>query len=106
MPSPLEQCLRCGFREDDSSSVRISLLALVEGQDVFNRLRSGNSSFDIDVTALDEDISLLEKTVSDLNHRLEHLDTLASRIRKERANIVKNLAAKRSLLSPIRRPQS
>ncbi len=103
MPSPLEQCLRCGFREDDSSSVRISLLALVEGQDVFNRLRSGNSSFDIDVTALDEDISLLEKTVSDLNHRLEHLDTLASRIRKERANIVKNLAAKRSLLSPIRR---
>ncbi|PBK80578.1 hypothetical protein ARMGADRAFT_1068953, partial [Armillaria gallica] len=103
MPSPLEQCLRCGFREDDGSSVRIPPLALVEGQDVFNCLRSGNSSFDIDATALDEDISLQEKTVSDLNHHLEHLDTLASRIRKERAKIVKNLAAKRSLLSPIRR---
>ncbi|PBK63410.1 hypothetical protein ARMSODRAFT_542658 [Armillaria solidipes] len=103
MPSPLEQCLRCGFRENDNSSVRNPSLALIEGQDVFNCLRSGNSSFDIDATALDEDITLLEKTVSDLNHRLKHLDTLASRIRKEQAKIVKNLAAKRSLLSPIRR---
>ncbi|KAK0442106.1 hypothetical protein EV421DRAFT_594294 [Armillaria borealis] len=103
MPSPLERCLRCGFRESDISSVWIPPHALVEGQDVFNCLRSGNSSFDIDVTALDEDITLQEKTVSDLNHRLKHLDALISRIRKERAKTAKNLAAKRSLLSPIRR---
>ncbi|KAK0192076.1 hypothetical protein F5146DRAFT_1189369 [Armillaria mellea] len=47
--------------------------------------------------------TLLEKTISDLNHRLKHLDTLASRIRMERAKNLKNLVAKRSLLSPIRR---
>ncbi len=102
MPPPL-RCLRCGFRESDISSVQIPPLALVEGQDVFNCLRSGNSSFDIDATALDEDITLLEKTVSDLNHRLKHLDTLASRIRNERTTILKSLVAKRSLLFPIRR---
>ncbi|KAK0496505.1 hypothetical protein EDD18DRAFT_1331947 [Armillaria luteobubalina] len=60
-------------------------------------------SFDIDETALGEDIVLMQKTVSNLNHRLKHLATLISRIHEERAKIVTNLAAKRSLLSPIRR---
>ncbi|KAK0449620.1 uncharacterized protein EV420DRAFT_779474 [Desarmillaria tabescens] len=99
----LERCSHCGFRESDIPSVQIPPLALVEGQDVFHLLRSGNPTFGVDPTALEENIALLQKTVDDLDHRLKHLNALGYRIYEEREKISKHLAAKRSLLSPIRR---
>ncbi|KAK0215571.1 hypothetical protein IW262DRAFT_1400955 [Armillaria fumosa] len=72
-----EQCLRCGFRESYIPSP-------------------------IPPRGWAQDIVLLQKTISDIDHYLKHLDTLASCARKERRRIVKILAAKQSLLSPIR----
>ncbi|SJL12730.1 uncharacterized protein ARMOST_16161 [Armillaria ostoyae] len=75
----------------------------VQGEDVFECLRSGKSTLDVDTSLVLEDIALMRNTLSDMDHYLNHLDTLASRARKERAEIVKIIEAKQSLLSPIRR---
>ncbi|KAK0496560.1 hypothetical protein EDD18DRAFT_1167039 [Armillaria luteobubalina] len=92
-----EQCLRCGFRESYIPSP-IPPRDWAQGQDVLECLRSGQTTLDVDPSP---DVVLLQKTISDIDHYLKHLDTLASRARKERGRIVKNLAAKQSLLSPI-----
>ncbi len=97
-----EQSLYCRFRE---SYIPSPILPhdWVQGEDVFECLRSGKSTLDVDTSLVIEDISLMQNTVSDMDHYLNHLDALASRARKERAEIVKIIEAKQSLLSPIRR---
>ncbi len=94
-----EQCSRCGFRESHILPP-IPPRDWAQGQDVFECLRSGKSTLNIDSSSVIEDIVLMQKTISDIDH---YLDTLTSRASKERGKIVKNLAAKQSLLSPIRR---
>ncbi|KAK0442196.1 hypothetical protein EV421DRAFT_599566 [Armillaria borealis] len=102
MPRHSEQCSRCGFRESHIPSP-IPPHDWAKGEDVFECLRSGKSTLDIDPSSVIEDIVFMQKTISDTDHYLKHLDTLTSRVRKERGKIAKNLAAKQSLLSPIRR---
>ncbi|KAK0232004.1 hypothetical protein EDD85DRAFT_98039 [Armillaria nabsnona] len=96
-----EQCLYCG-RESDIPSL-MPPHDWVQGEDVFECLRSGKSTLDVDTSLVLEDIARMQNTVSDMDHYLNHLDALASRAREERVEIVKIIAAKRSLLSPIRR---
>ncbi|KAK0191993.1 hypothetical protein F5146DRAFT_1222228 [Armillaria mellea] len=94
-----EQCSRCGFRESYIPSP-IPPRDWDQDQDIFECLRSGKTTLDIDSSP---DIALFQTTISDMDHYLNHLDTLASRARKERGRMVKNLAARQSLQSPIRR---
>ncbi|KAK0191990.1 hypothetical protein F5146DRAFT_1222226 [Armillaria mellea] len=97
-----KQCSHYGSHESDSIPSQI----LPPHQDVFECLRSGKSTLDVDSSSIIEDISLLQNTLTDLDNDLNHLDSvdvLAFRACKERAEIVKIIEAKQSLLSPIRR---
>ncbi|PBK63285.1 hypothetical protein ARMSODRAFT_1088596 [Armillaria solidipes] len=95
-----EQCVYCGFRESDFPSP-IPPCDWVQGEDVFECLRSGKSTPDVDSSSVTE--ASLQNALTDWNHYLNHLDTLASRALKERAEIVKIIEAKQSLRSPVRR---